>query len=791
MKKKNKIIIILIILMLLLLTLFLAFKINKAKEVTFSTEEKKIYVFQGTEYTLPEVVAYNKEGKALELKRTIYKDKKEVSDISTKVIGDIYDVYYKVEGMLFVKKHIEIKIIKNPNLLRYTLEGISSEWTNKDVELTFVPNEENIAKYCVEDNCLTTKTFTVTENKKIDTYIIDSYGNKSEKNTYEVSNIDKEKPIIKEVKENIVSGKRYIAVTAEDELSGIKEYSYNGGETYSTNSSKQVTKSGTYKIKVKDSAGNESEEYEYKYVLTKATNKDTTAPTFTVTKNPNKEWSKTNVTLTINAKDNSSGVAEYSYDNGSTWQKGNTKTYESSKTVKIKVKDNAGNISESQEISVKIDKIAPVIEGVVNEEEYTREVTLTIIEENIDTKVLKKDGTTISYTGTVSETGSYSLEVTDKAGNSASIIFVIKASTTIGIVEGIADDWELVQNQTGGYTLVAFKGDLESCTNVEVLENYYTEENINPMYYNLSGNEDYTDILNKNAYKITIPNEVDGKKITELGKTLFFLINNETGTTTEPYMRIQEVIIPEGIEKINGYERDEDDDTVGAFMADINLTTVTIPSSVKTIGGSAFYLCNLSELIFKGSEDETSKLTTIGEAAFAENKITSLIIPSSVETIGEAAFQENEIETLTFAGTSKLKTIVRKAFADNKITSLIIPKSVETIGSGAFRDNYFSSLIFEGATDGTSSLKTIGGNAFDVYNVDEIIYLPSSLESTREDEGDSGGAFSCNCGESLCTFYINQTSILIPYYQFDLAGNYARIYKSNGSGGYTCVENCP
>lgn len=82
-----------------------------------------------------------------------------------------------------------------------------------------------------------------------------------------------------------------------------------------------------------------------------------------VTGNPT-TWTDSDVTLTVNATDSQSGIKEYSFDGGATWQTGNTKTYSSNTTIAantIKVKDNAGNIaSYPNEIAIiKIDK-API-----------------------------------------------------------------------------------------------------------------------------------------------------------------------------------------------------------------------------------------------------------------------------------------------------------------------------------------------------------------------------------------------------------------------------------------------
>ena len=104
-----------------------------------------------------------------------------------------------------------------------------------------------------------------------------------------------------------------------------------------------------------------------------------------VTGNP-VNWTNGDVTLTVGADDNGgSGVYQYSFDGGYTWQTPNTNTYSSNTTITagtIKVKDNAGNItSYNTGISItKIDKTSPTISDVTgNPVNWTNDdATLTV-----------------------------------------------------------------------------------------------------------------------------------------------------------------------------------------------------------------------------------------------------------------------------------------------------------------------------------------------------------------------------------------------------------------------------
>ncbi len=89
---------------------------------------------------------------------------------------------------------------------------------------------------------------------------------------------------------------------------------------------------------------------------------DTTAPVINSVTGNATEYTNQNVTLTVNAADEAYGVYRYSFDNGVTWQTSNQKAFSSNQTVRIKVRDYAGNISSATSVAItKIDKIKPTI----------------------------------------------------------------------------------------------------------------------------------------------------------------------------------------------------------------------------------------------------------------------------------------------------------------------------------------------------------------------------------------------------------------------------------------------
>lgn len=144
-----------------------------------------------------------------------------------------------------------------------------------------------------------------------------------------------------------------------DNLSGVKEVSYTTDET--------VPQSGTVAITNGEGTITLTNEGQYKLTVTAKDNSlneitktvyiklDKSMPVInSVTGNPS-DWTKDSVTLTVNAKDAESGLAAqaYSFDGGTTWQSGNTKTYDTNTNgIVIKVKDNVGNIAAYDPIDI-------------------------------------------------------------------------------------------------------------------------------------------------------------------------------------------------------------------------------------------------------------------------------------------------------------------------------------------------------------------------------------------------------------------------------------------------------
>lgn len=248
---------------------------------------------------------------------------------------------------------------------------------------------------------------------------------------------------------------------------------------------------------------------------------------------------------------------------------------------------------------------------------------------------------------------------------------------------------------------------------------------------------------------LTIPDSV-----VEIGERAFYQCENLNGTLTlgrslrtigkEAFYWCAftgSLTIPEGVAEIadgafsslHQFNRD------GMFNG-----TLTLPSTLKTIGAEAFAYTDFSGelLILDG-------VTSIGANAFAkcDGFGGTLSLPDSVKTVGESAFYQCEGFTglKLPAGLTKIETL-SFAFMAGLKTEVVIPEGVTEIGEGAFECSYMPSVrlpstlrkiekqAFMYAHNLTKitlpdGLETIGDEAFDGCYFKKAIVLPASIKS--------------------------------------------------------------
>ena len=191
----------------------------------------------------------------------------------------------------------------------------------------------------------------------------------------------------------------------------------------------------------------------------------------------------------------------------------------------------------------------------------------------------------------------------------------------------------------------------------------------------------------------------------------------------------------------------------GTFMNCKQLESAVLPSTLQTIGQGIFRNCtSLTSIIFSGS----SSLTTIQNNAFAG--CTSLVtfnIPSTLTSIGGSAFSNNRLmegelnlPNLTSLGSNaflncssltKVKNLgsITSIPADNNngvfrncssLTEINLPSTLTSIGANAFRGcSNLETLVVLATTP-----PTLGSNSLTGTNANLKIYVPNGYGATYQ-----------------------------------------------------------
>ena len=174
----------------------------------------------------------------------------------------------------------------------------------------------------------------------------------------------------------------------------------------------------------------------------------------------------------------------------------------------------------------------------------------------------------------------------------------------------------------------------------------------------------------ENAYFLSDDNILYDKNKTEL------ILYPATKTNTH-------YTINDGIESI-GY---------GAFAYCYNLTSVTIPDSVTSLGWAAFGGSALTKITGGNG------IVRIGEYSFAEcYGLTSIVIPDNVTSIGEYAFSDcDKLESVTMS--SKIESIDQRVFDSCHDLDVIkfpgTPEEWSKVSVAKYNEELIGNILFE------------------------------------------------------------------------------------------------
>jgi len=195
-----------------------------------------------------------------------------------------------------------------------------------------------------------------------------------------------------------------------------------------------------------------------------------------------------------------------------------------------------------------------------------------------------------------------------------------------------------------------------------------------------------------------------------------------------------------------------------------NLRTVYFPSSLTTIYKDAFYSCiNLTTIIFPST---FSSLTSIGNFAFSNAKLTNFTFPSSLTNIGKNAFQSNNLSSVNLQNCSSLFTLNDYTFGNCRLlSSIYLPTNLTTILDYVFNScSILTSITFP------STLSSVSIGAFkDCTTLGNVTFSGTTIPSFQID------SFTRVSGS---TAYYQKGTTNLSYLQgFNFFTNYVEIVE--------------
>lgn len=178
------------------------------------------------------------------------------------------------------------------------------------------------------------------------------------------------------------------------------------------------------------------------------------------------------------------------------------------------------------------------------------------------------------------------------------------------------------------------------------------------------------------------------------------------------------------LETDDGGYTDTSDDSGGYILTDDDVVIVDgelkhyIPTEHAT-----------SDIIIPNFLDGQT-VTKIGECAFVDEELTSVIFPQSLTHIGASSFLDNKLASVSIP--DGVKYVGDTAFKINNLTSISIPSSVTSMGHGAFNNNDIvtingeasNGIIFARNSDGSEDTSIIVSYGGAVKDVD---FIPNSV----------------------------------------------------------------
>lgn len=263
--------------------------------------------------------------------------------------------------------------------------------------------------------------------------------------------------------------------------------------------------------------------------------------------------------------------------------------------IKAESIENIGSLQQSIKLNAKNVSNVPVLQA---DEIYSTRITLNKHEASID------EGKTLQLT-----VNSFSGNATNKE-----IIWTTSDSTVAtvdqnGLVTAVgAGDCNITATCVGKNEGMDAPASATCVIHADGIYGDYQYDYLDPEEKTSVRITDYTG----SDTEITIPGNINGKVVNEIGTYAFWMDDN-----------ITKVVIPEGVTTIG-------DD---AFRGDDNLASITFPSTLKKIGEGAFYSNAFTEVVIPEGT------TRIERGAFNDcDQLANVSLPSTLTYIGANAF---------------------------------------------------------------------------------------------------------------------------------------------------------
>ncbi len=220
-----------------------------------------------------------------------------------------------------------------------------------------------------------------------------------------------------------------------------------------------------------------------------------------------------------------------------------------------------------------------------------------------------------------------------------------------------------------------------------------------------------------------------------------------------------------------------------AFKGYVNLRSITIPSTVKTIGTSAFDGCvSLQEVKFA----DGSVLTEIGGSAFKGCIVLNdITIPAGVTKLGANVFQNcTALQSVNFAGNS-VENIGNNAFDGcSALATIELPSSVSTIGTFIFQN--CTSLSSVTMNDGIAKIPS---SAFKNCASLTAVEIPSSVTAIDGSAFEGSGITSISVPQKVKTLGTSAFKNCAALAGITFEGNGIAKFDSNTFEGCTALTD--